>query len=56
MLRHIFHDIISIENLLISWREFLCGKKKRKDVARFYVNFMDNIMALHHAIYRILYP
>lgn len=46
-LRHIFHNIISVENLLTSWREFLRGKKKRKDVAEFSVNFLDNILSLH---------
>jgi RNA-directed DNA polymerase len=46
-LRHNFNDIISVENLLISWREFLKGKKRRKDVAEFSLNFMDNILVLH---------
>ncbi len=46
-LRHSFNNITSVENLLISWREFLKGKKKRKDVAEFSLNFMDNIFALH---------
>lgn len=46
-LGHIYHHIISIENLLWSWQEFLCGKKKRKDVAEFSVNLLDNIFTLH---------
>lgn len=50
MLRHIYNNIISIENLLLSWREFLRGKKKRKDVAEFSVNFMDNIFMLHREL------
>ena len=33
--------------MLNAWREFLCGKRKRKDVARFYVHFTDNIVSLH---------
>lgn len=45
-LRHIYNDIISFENLLFSWREFLCGKRKRKDVAKFSLNFLDNIITL----------
>jgi len=45
-LRHIFYDIISMENLLCSWREFLRGKRKRKDVAEFSVNLLDNILTL----------
>jgi len=36
-----------LENLLISWQEFLKGKRKRKDVAQFSINFMDNILQLH---------
>ena len=47
---HIFHNIISVENLLLSWQEFLRGKRKRKDVADFSVNFMDNIMELHREL------
>lgn len=47
MLRHIYYNIISVDNLLVSWREFLCGKKKRKDVAEFSLNFLDNILLLH---------
>jgi len=38
---------ISLENLLISWQEFLKGKRKRKDVAEFSLCFMDNILELH---------
>jgi retron-type reverse transcriptase len=33
--------------LLVSWREFLRGKKKRKDVAEFSLHFIDNLLALH---------
>jgi len=36
-----------MENLLASWQEFLRGKRKRKDVAEFSVEFMDNISELH---------
>ena len=42
-----FDSIISLENLLISWREFLVGKRKRKDVAEFSLQFMDNILKLN---------
>ncbi|TSC64224.1 MAG: RNA-directed DNA polymerase (Reverse transcriptase) [Microgenomates group bacterium Gr01-1014_93] len=46
-LGHIYQDIISIENLLISYQEFLRGKRKRKDVAKFSLYLMDNIITLH---------
>ena len=33
--------------MLVSWGEFLNGKRKRQDVAEFSLNFMDNIVLLH---------
>ena len=42
-----YNTIISLENLLISWQEFLRGKRNRKDVLEFSVKFMDNIFRLH---------
>ncbi len=45
--RHTYHDIISVENLLAAWREFLRGKRRRKDVAEFSLNLTSNILALH---------
>jgi len=42
-----FEKIISIENLLSAWKEFLVGKKNRKDVQEFQLRIMDNIMSLH---------
>ncbi len=44
---HIFNDIISVENLLTAWREFLRGKKKRRDVQKFSLNLTSNILELH---------
>lgn len=53
---HTYEDIISFENLLISWKEFLKGKKKRKDVAEFSLHLADNLSTLHqdliHRTYR----
>ncbi len=42
-----YQSIISLENLLQAWREFLVGKRSRKDVQDFERNFMDNVIALH---------
>ena len=42
-----YHDIISIENLLLAWQEFLHGKKKKPDVQNFQYHLMDNIILLH---------
>lgn len=44
---HKFEDIISVENLLEAWSEFICGKRNRKDVQEFSMNLMDNILSLH---------
>ncbi len=32
----------------MSWREFLLGKRRRKDVAEFSLHLMDNILGLHN--------
>lgn len=42
-----FETLISIDNLLLAWKEFLQGKKNRKDVQEFQLHFMDNILSLH---------
>lgn len=48
--RHIYHDIISTENLLAAWREFLKNKRGRKDIERFSIHLTDNILALHREL------
>lgn len=47
---HVYNNIISTENLLVAWREFLRGKKKRQDVEHFSLHLTDNILALHHEL------
>lgn len=42
-----FKEMISLENLLSAWKEFLVGKKQRKDVQMFERNLMENIILLH---------
>ncbi len=46
-LRHNFLDIISVENLLMAWQEFIKGKRHRKDVQEFSSHLIDNVLALH---------
>ena len=46
-LTHSYEDIISVENLLAAWKEFVRGKRKKKDVQEFQHRLMDNILALH---------
>ena len=45
-LRHTYHDIISLENMLAAWKEFLSGKKNKPDVQEFSLRLMDNILQL----------
>lgn len=43
---NIFNKIISLENLVISWREFRIGKKDRKDKLIFERHLEDNLWSL----------
>ncbi len=45
---HTYEHIISVENLLEAWKEFVRGKRLRKDVQGFERNLMGNILSLHH--------
>lgn len=47
---HAYEDIISVENLLDAWKEFVRGKRKRQDVQEFQSRLMDNILALHREL------
>ncbi len=44
---HTYDDIISVQNLLFAWGEFVKGKKTRKDVQAFQLRLMDNIFNLY---------
>lgn len=43
-----YDNIISLDNLLGAWEEFLHGKRKRKDVQVFQYDLMNNIFELHN--------
>jgi len=45
---HTHNNIISLENLLEAWKEFVPGKRTRKDVQEFERDLMTNLIALHH--------
>jgi retron-type reverse transcriptase len=47
---HKYDNIISIENLLLAWKEFIRGKKNKKDVQDFQLKLMDNILDLHNKL------
>ena len=44
---HTYDNIISVENLLAAWKEFLNGKRTKKDVQEFELQLMDNVLHLH---------
>jgi len=52
---HKFEDIISLDNLLSAWREFIRGKRNRRDVQEFSLNLMDNIFQLHQDLKSLTY-
>lgn len=45
-----YKNIITVENLLRAWQEFLSGKKNRIDVAAFQNRLMNNICDLHQEL------
>jgi len=47
LFRHKYKDIISLENLLEAWCEFLKGKRNKKDVQCFERNLMENLFSLY---------
>lgn len=52
---HSYEDIISVENLLAAWREFVNGKRKKRDVQEFQHRLMDNILELHEELQSLSY-
>ena len=50
-----FGKIISVENLLLAWKEFIRGKRKRKDVQEFQLYLMDNVLSLHNDLKKKTY-
>ncbi len=50
MLSHTYQDIISLENLLEAWKEFLSGKRKRDDVQKFQERLLSNILSLQREL------
>jgi RNA-directed DNA polymerase len=49
---HEYNNIISLENLLLAWKEFRLGKKYRKDVLIFERNLMSNIILLNKKLFK----
>ncbi len=47
---HGYEDIISLENLLEAWKEFIIGKRSRKDTQEFSKNLLRNLLSLHREL------
>lgn len=47
---HTYEDIISVENLLDAWSEFVKGKRNRADALAFEQRLMANIFSLHERL------
>ena len=47
---HTYENIISMDNLLGAWKEFLKGKRGKQDVQEFQYRLSDNILALHNEL------
>ena len=50
ILCHNFELIISIDNLLCAWREFVKSKRNKRDVQEFELHLMDNLIELHNEL------
>ena len=47
-LSHKFENVVSVDNLLLAWQEFILGKRDKKDAQEFYFHLMDNILSLNY--------
>ncbi|HCP08617.1 MAG TPA: hypothetical protein DIT25_02350 [Candidatus Moranbacteria bacterium] len=54
-LNHKFEDIICLENLLEAWKEFVKGKRNKRDVQAFQMRLMDNIFSLYNDLFHHTY-
>lgn len=54
-LSHNFEDIISVDNLLEAWNEFVRCKRCKRDVQEFSISLMDNIFELHSGLANCTY-
>ena len=50
MFIHKYNNIISIENLLVTWERFLRGKRNKKDVIIFQTKLSENIIDLYNLL------
>lgn len=55
VIRHLFDDMISTENLFKSCSDFKRGKRKRKDIQRFERRLEEHIFELHESLATLQY-
>ena len=53
--KHIFEQIIDLNNLFAAWKEFRRGKKNKIDVQEFEFNLEDNLFELHRQLAEMTY-
>lgn len=52
---HTYLNIISLDNLLLAWQEFIKNKRGKRDVQEFARELMDNIILLHQDLANFTY-
>jgi len=50
ILHNKYKELISADNLLGAWSEFIKGKKSKKDIQKFSLGLMDNIFELNRSL------
>jgi len=50
-----FHDVISVTNLLLAWKQFSRGKRKNPEVAKFELHLEHHIFTLHNVLIKKTY-
>ncbi len=55
VISHLYPQIISIENLLVAWEEFIIDKKKKVDVRIFAQQLLVNILSLNYDLTNFTY-
>jgi RNA-directed DNA polymerase len=54
-MENLYKKIISLDNLLLSWKEFRNGKRSKTDVREFELNLEDNLFELHEELTTMKY-
>lgn len=50
-----YHDVVTFENILIAWNNFVSGKRKREDVNEFALHLVDNLLTLFEELKNGMY-